>query len=218
MSSFFEKLRNGMGMQEPLEETVEEKKPAKEKPAKQKKPRTKKIKTEERKQEATNDSEEQEAPTERQIKRTETKTICVEKTEEIEEPAKKEEAEEEKPEPIIEKSKEKKWFGQEGQLAIDVFQTDNQLIIQSAIAGIKSEDLDISIEKDIISIRGVREKQSDESGDYFIQECFWGPFSREIIVPVEIDPNLAEALMKDGVLTIKLPKIVREKKRKIVIK
>jgi HSP20 family protein len=205
-----------MGIQEPSEETVEEKKPVKEKPAKQRKPRAKKIKTEEK--ETTNDSEEQEAPVERQIKRIETKTICVEKTEEIEEPVKEEEVKEEKSEPIIEKSKEKKWFGQEGQLAIDVFQTENQLIIQSAIAGIKSEDLDISIEKDIISIRGVREKQSDESGDYFIQECFWGPFSREIIVPVEIDPNLAEALMKDGVLTIKLPKIVREKKRKIVIK
>jgi len=92
------------------------------------------------------------------------------------------------------------------------------LVIQSAIAGVKPEDLDISIERDIISIRGNREKPFKEEGDYFCQECFWGSFSREIIVPVEADPQRAVAEMKNGVLTIRIPKILKEKKKKIIIK
>lgn len=106
----------------------------------------------------------------------------------------------------------------EGELAIDVYQTENELVIQAAVAGVKIEDLDISIEKDVLAIKGCREKPFEEKGDYFTQECFWGPFSREIILPVEIDPNQTIAKMKEGVLTIRIPKILREKKRKIIVK
>ncbi|PIQ07345.1 MAG: heat-shock protein, partial [Candidatus Nealsonbacteria bacterium CG18_big_fil_WC_8_21_14_2_50_37_10] len=80
------------------------------------------------------------------------------------------------------------------------------------------EFVDISFERDIIIIRGKREKPSEEKEDYFSQECYWGPFSREIILPVEVDPNLAEATMKEGILTIRLPKIEREKKRVIKVR
>ena len=115
-----------------------------------------------------------------------------------------------------------KWPGlggePEGQLAIDVYQTENDLVIQSAIAGVKPDTLDISMEKDMINIKGSRQKPFEENGDYFSQECFWGPFSREIILPADVDPNRAEATMKDGILTIRIPKILREKKRKIVVK
>ena len=103
-------------------------------------------------------------------------------------------------------------------MAIDIYQTEQDLVIQSAIAGVKPENLDISMEKDIIRIKGSREKPFEEKGDYFSQECFWGLFSREIILPAEIDPERAMAEMKNGILTIRIPKILREKKRRIVVR
>ena len=128
-------------------------------------------------------------------------------------------------------SKEK-LFKQEGYLTVDIYQTETKLIIQTAIAGIKPEDLDITIERDLIIIKGNREEprtgDEDKSSsspladarvkDYFVQECYWGPFSRKIILPVEINPDQAQSSMKQGVLVIQLPKTLREKKRKIEIK
>ena len=114
--------------------------------------------------------------------------------------------------------KERDLSGQEGQLAVDVYQTKNDLVIQSAIAGIKAEDLDISIENDTLIIKGEREKPDEKEQDYFTQECYWGIFSRKIILPVEVDPSRISAKMKQGILTISLPKIEREKKRKVVVK
>ncbi len=115
------------------------------------------------------------------------------------------------------KEKKEKWFKEEGQLIIDVYQTETDLIIQTAIAGIKPEDLDITMEKDVIIIRGERKKPLEEEGDYFVQECYWGSFFKEIILPVEVDPDRAEASMKEGILTIQLPKTLREKRRRIEI-
>lgn len=122
-----------------------------------------------------------------------------------------------------EKKSEKKrnWdFGSNsvGQLAIDVYQTPADLVIQSAIAGIKPDSLDINIEKDIVTIRGIRGKPLEENGDYFSKECYWGPFFREVILPDEADPNQVQAQMKDGILTIRIPRLLREKRRKIQIK
>lgn len=114
---------------------------------------------------------------------------------------------------------EGKWLETEGQLAVDVFQTEEDLVIQSTIAGVRGDDLDIAIEGDKVTIRGKREKPTkDEKINYFYQECYWGPFSREIILPVEIDPTRATALFKEGVLIIRMPKIEREKKRKITVR
>ncbi len=144
----------------------------------------------------------------------------------IESEVKKEEPKKaEKSELIEEKVKEsprgflQNLAGQEGQLAIDVYQTDKDLVIRAAIAGIKSEDLDISIEADTVLIRGNRNEPSEQGEkNYFYQECYWGPFSRQIILPEETDPSHAEAVMKEGVLTIRIPKIERKKKRKIAIR
>jgi len=112
-----------------------------------------------------------------------------------------------------------KLFESEGQLAIDVYQTEKDLVIQSAIAGIKLKDLDISIEKDKLTIRGKREKPvENEKVNYFYQECYWGPFFREIILPVEVNPAKADASFKEGILTIRMPKIEREKMKKIEVK
>lgn len=127
-------------------------------------------------------------------------------------------------EPTIErvevpKVEKEKWFEPEGQLAIDVYQTETELVIQSAIAGVKPENLDISIEEDQVLIKGSREKPPEEGErNYFYQECYWGPFSRQIILPEEVDPSRTEAEMKEGILTIRIPKIERKKKRKIVVK
>lgn len=122
----------------------------------------------------------------------------------------------------VEKSKlgeAKEWFKPEGKLAVDVYQTDSDIVIQAPIAGVKKENLDILIENDMITIRGTREKSDViEEKNYFYQECYWGPFSREIILPVEGDPSRAEASMKEGILTLKIPKIDRERKRKLAIK
>jgi len=114
---------------------------------------------------------------------------------------------------------EKNWFEAEGELAVDVYQTNGDVVIQTAIAGVKPEDLDISIESDIVLIKGKREKVLEEKdANYIRQECFWGAFSQKIILPEETDPAKAEAIMKDGVLTIRIPKIERKKKRKLTIK
>ncbi len=110
------------------------------------------------------------------------------------------------------------WLEPEGELTIDVYQTETELVIQSAIAGVKPEDLDISMERDVITIKGNRQKPFEEEGDYFAQECYWGPFSREVILPAEVDPERTEAVMKDGILTIRIPKILREKLLRIKVR
>ena len=107
----------------------------------------------------------------------------------------------------------------EGQLAIDVYESNGDFIIQSTIAGVKAEDLDISIENDLVTIRGSREKQTEQEGDkYYYQECYWGAFARQVILPEEVDGSKAEASMKDGVLTLKIPKLRKTKKKKIAVK
>lgn len=123
----------------------------------------------------------------------------------------------EKPSPA--KSRESKgWPKTEGQLAVDVYQTESELVIQSAIAGVKPEEINISVEGDLITIKGERQRNAEENEDYFSQECYWGAFSRKIILPVEIDPGRIDASLKEGILTIRIPKISREKKRKILVK
>lgn len=108
-----------------------------------------------------------------------------------------------------------KWLEPEGELAVDVYQTESELVIISAIAGVKKENLEISFENDVLTIEGERKKPLEEKGEYFSQECYWGKFSRKIILPTEIDPNKIEASFKDGILMIRMPKVLREKKRTI---
>ncbi|MFH1582650.1 MAG: Hsp20/alpha crystallin family protein [bacterium] len=204
MVSFIEKLKKGMGVEESEEETETPELVIKTEPKKAKRGRKK-------------------------VNKLEMRTTPIE---EPEEESKEEEIEEESKEekiPIIEedKTKEKKeatptpeeeqWFEAEGQLAIDIYQTENELVIQSAIAGVNAQSVDICLEKDVLVIKGCRRKPLEEKGDYFSQECFWGPFSREIILPAEVDPDKVLARMKDGILTIRIPKILREKRRKITV-
>ena len=111
------------------------------------------------------------------------------------------------------------WFEQEGELTIDMYQTHDELVIQSAIAGVKPEDLDVTIEKDMVTIKGERERQFvEESENFFHQECYWGRFSRQVLVPVDIDASRAQATIKEGILTIRIPVIEQEKTRKVTVK
>jgi len=104
----------------------------------------------------------------------------------------------------------------EGQLAIDVYQTPDELIVESTIAGVKLDNIDIDVSSEKVTIRGERHRDSKTAGhDYFWQECFWGKFSRSIILPEEIDPDKAHFVLKRGVLTIFLPKVHKDRVRKI---
>lgn len=136
----------------------------------------------------------------------------------VEEPPKKSELKKTQPEKIkVKKKGKEEWPEAEGQLAVDVYQTDSKLVIHSAIAGVDPKDLDITIEGDLLTIKGKRKNPSDEKGDYFYQECYWGEFSRQIILPVEVDPGRIEATLKEGILIIQIPKIVREGKMKVEV-
>jgi len=99
----------------------------------------------------------------------------------------------------------------EGELAVDLYHNKNDLFVRSAIAGIKPEDLEISIENDIIAISGERKEPKEENVEYLSRECYFGHFSRRIISPFEIDGSRAKATMKDGILVIKIPKIERSR-------
>ena len=107
----------------------------------------------------------------------------------------------------------------EGQLAIDVYQTPDEIIVESTIAGVQGEDIDIDVTSEKVTIRGERKRENRvEIGNYYYQECFWGKFSRSIILPEEIDPDKSHSTLKNGVLTIYLPKVKKDIARKIKVK
>lgn len=97
---------------------------------------------------------------------------------------------------------------EEGQLSIDVIEQPHSLVVRSAIAGVAAEDLDVHITRDTVTIRGTRHHGCEEASNdvVHIQECFWGSFSRSVILPCEVDPDRADANLKNGILTITLQK------------
>ncbi len=103
------------------------------------------------------------------------------------------------------------WPGEspEGQLAVDVVQTDDDVIIVAPLAGTKPEHIEIHLHNDCLTIRGYREAPVDLSAQQVHQECFWGKFSRTIVLPVEVENHLARAEFKQGLLTIHIPKRAR---------
>ncbi|MCC7356715.1 MAG: Hsp20/alpha crystallin family protein [Candidatus Doudnabacteria bacterium] len=116
--------------------------------------------------------------------------------------------------------KEEEWLSDyEGQLNIDMYQTKDNVIIKSTIAGVRPEDIDITVANDMVSIKGARRKEENVSqDDYFYQECYWGNFSRSVIVPVDIDSETIEADLKDGILTIIIPKAAKAKTKKVKVR
>ena len=110
--------------------------------------------------------------------------------------------------------------GDKGELIIDVYETDKEVVVESAIAGVTAEELDISLEQDILIIKGERKDPAlqDKEKNYFVKECFFGPFEKEIILPKEVDTSQIKAKMKNGLLIIRLPKEKEGDSQKIEIK
>ncbi len=108
---------------------------------------------------------------------------------------------------------------EEGQLAVDVFQDKDNVYVKSTIAGVKPEDLDVTLSSNEVTISGERKQEEEvKEADYIYQECYWGVFSRSFALPVEIDVDKAEADIKDGILTLTLPKASRSKVKKVKIR
>ncbi|HRY62228.1 MAG TPA: Hsp20/alpha crystallin family protein [Candidatus Paceibacterota bacterium] len=107
----------------------------------------------------------------------------------------------------------------DAELAIDMYQTPTEIIVRTMVAGVKPEDLQVSIGRDIITIKGARSSHHEVSEkDFFAKELYWGSFTRTIMLPSEVDADNAEAVEKHGLLTIKLPKIEKDKTKSLKIK
>ena len=107
----------------------------------------------------------------------------------------------------------------DGELTVDVYQTADTIVIKAMIAGVRPEDLDISITRDLVTVRGSREEERvARDDDYFMRELYWGTFSRTITLPEEIDVDEAEAVEKHGLLILKLPKLDKKRQSKLKVK
>lgn len=122
--------------------------------------------------------------------------------------------------PTAKINKNEEWLSDfEGQLNIDMYQTKDNVVIKSTIAGVRPEDIDITVANDMVSIKGTRRKEETVSQeDYFYQECYWGNFSRSVIIPVDIDSEEIEADLKDGILTLIIPKAAKAITKKVRVK
>lgn len=108
---------------------------------------------------------------------------------------------------------------EEGQLAVDIYQTEEALVIKSTIAGATADDIEISLVDDMLTIKGRREEEAAVAADaYLYRECYWGRFSRSVVLPVEIKSDKVLASLHNGVLTITLPKARRSKATNIKVK
>jgi HSP20 family protein len=105
-----------------------------------------------------------------------------------------------------------------GQLAVDVYETKEKLVVKARTAGVNKHDLDVSISDNTLSIRGTLSAgNEDDVENYFVQECYWGEFSRSIALPVPVKEDEIEAVLKDGVLTISFTKVKQDTVKKIQI-
>jgi HSP20 family protein len=105
-----------------------------------------------------------------------------------------------------------------GQLAVDVYETKERLYVKARTAGVNKSDLDVSISDNTLSIRGTLSAGNEDNVEnYFVQECYWGEFSRSILLPVPVKEDEIEAVLKDGVLTISFTKVQQESVKKIQI-
>jgi HSP20 family protein len=106
---------------------------------------------------------------------------------------------------------------EEGQLSIDVYETSKEIIIVAPVAGVRLEDINLTVTEDVLTIKGSRDNEFTISNDdYLIQECFWGEFSRSIVLPDNIDSTKINASFKDGVLKITIPRTAGGNKTKLI--
>jgi len=116
---------------------------------------------------------------------------------------------------------EDEWDDEEavpGQLAVDVYETREKLIVKARTAGVNKNDLDVSISDNQLTIRGTLSAGTEDGVEnYFLQECYWGEFSRSIALPVPVKEEEIEAVLKDGVLTISFGKVQQDTVKKIQV-
>jgi len=106
-----------------------------------------------------------------------------------------------------------------GQLTVDVYQTPSDIVIKTMVAGVRPEDLDVAITRDMVTIKGKREEERNiSSDDYFHKELYWGSFSRTILLPQEVEIEEAEAIEKHGLLIIRLPKLDKDRQARLKVK
>jgi HSP20 family protein len=114
---------------------------------------------------------------------------------------------------------EEEWDEEEpipGQLAVDVYETREKLVVKARTAGVNKSELDVSIADNTLSIKGTLSAgNEDDVENYFVQECYWGEFSRSIALPVPVKEDEIEAVLKDGVLTISFTKLKQDTVKKI---
>jgi len=115
------------------------------------------------------------------------------------------------------------WFEEqpefEGQLAVDVYQTDHDIVLKAPVAGVTPEDIDITITDDVITVKGERKLDPNIPQEaYFSQECYYGPFSRSIILPIPVSSEEADATFKNGILIITIPKAEKARTKTLRIK
>jgi HSP20 family protein len=104
----------------------------------------------------------------------------------------------------------------EGQLAVDVYDAGNDIIIKSMVAGVRPDDLDLTITRDMVILRGKRmDSHTTSDENYFHKELYWGMFARTVLLPVEVEPESAEAIERNGLLIIRLPKIDKSRQTKL---
>lgn len=122
----------------------------------------------------------------------------------------------------LSKKEENNWIEEENdeaELSIDVFQTPTDIIVQTMVAGVRPEDLELSVSRDMLTIRGKREEsRTIDEDNYFAKELYWGKFSRTLSLPAEVEPEEVEATEKHGLLTIKIKKIDKDKRNNVRIK
>lgn len=113
------------------------------------------------------------------------------------------------------------WFSQtdnEGQLAVDVYETNNDIVIKAPVAGVSEEDIDIIVKPDMVTITGERKEEREVANEgYIAHECFWGSFSRSVSLPEKGSPDKAKATFNKGILTIRVPKAEEGKEVKLKV-
>lgn len=107
----------------------------------------------------------------------------------------------------------------DGELMVDVYQTPSDIVIKTMVPGVRPEDLDLTITRDLVTVRGKREvERTISEDDYFHKELYWGSFSRTIVLPQEVDIEEAEAIEKHGLLIIRLPKLDKNRQAKLRVR
>ncbi len=121
--------------------------------------------------------------------------------------------------PVDQPQVEEEWEDEPaGQLAVDVYETKEKLVVKGRVAGVNKADLDVSISDNTLTVRGTLSAGNEDNVEnYFLQECYWGEFSRSIVLPVPVKEEEIEALLKDGVLTISFAKVKQDTVKKIEV-